>query len=247
MPAVYTLTMIFDENVESVVNPGFPDDAWTTSGTAKNTMSSQLGDFKVILKSGYIIDNVVANNVTLVSFTDTTFNLKTITANAIVTITSKRGGGSMSKSVDLTTLTGWANLSDGEHTITIKAKADGYRDSEASEGVSVTKGSTGETWVLTDGILTNALSMSNGDSREFSIDFVSNSQQFDKFRIEGHGISIDEEYDIGGAEQYVFFVAGTYSRQVGNITMSEEYRTITFETSPTGDLLTWLQANGTKQ
>ena len=45
----------------------------------------------------------------------------------------------MSKSVDLTTLTGWANLSDGEHTITIKAKADGYRDSEASEGVTVTK------------------------------------------------------------------------------------------------------------
>ena len=25
------------------------------------------------------------------------------------------------------------------------------------------------------------------------------------------------------------------------------YRTITFETAPTGDLLTWLQANGTKQ
>lgn len=28
---------------------------------------------------------------------------------------------------------------------------------------------------------------------------------------------------------------------------SADYRTITFETSPTGDLLTWLQANGTKQ
>lgn len=26
-----------------------------------------------------------------------------------------------------------------------------------------------------------------------------------------------------------------------------EYRTITFETTPTGDLLTWLQENGTKQ
>lgn len=48
----------------------------------------------------------------------------------------------MSKQVDLTTLTGWANLSDGEHTITIKAKADGYRDSQASAGVSATKGSS---------------------------------------------------------------------------------------------------------
>ena len=45
----------------------------------------------------------------------------------------------MSKQVDLTTLTGWANLSDGEHTITIKAKADGYKDSQPSAGVQVTK------------------------------------------------------------------------------------------------------------
>lgn len=51
----------------------------------------------------------------------------------------------MSKQVDLTTLTDWANLSAGQHTITIKAKADGYRDSQASAGVQVTKLSTGYT------------------------------------------------------------------------------------------------------
>nr|DAW66811.1 MAG TPA: hypothetical protein [Caudoviricetes sp.] len=44
----------------------------------------------------------------------------------------------MSKQVDLATLTGWANLSAGEHTITIKAKADGYKDSQPSAGVQVT-------------------------------------------------------------------------------------------------------------
>ena len=43
-------------------------------------------------------------------------------------------------SVDLATLTGWASLSDGTHNITIVAKADGYRDSEPSAAVSVTKG-----------------------------------------------------------------------------------------------------------
>ena len=43
------------------------------------------------------------------------------------------------KSVDLTTLPGWANLTDGNHTIQIVAKADGYRDSEKSAGVEVTK------------------------------------------------------------------------------------------------------------
>lgn len=42
-------------------------------------------------------------------------------------------------SVDLTTLSGWANLSSGSHTIKIVAKGTGYRDSEKSAGVSVTK------------------------------------------------------------------------------------------------------------
>ena len=43
-------------------------------------------------------------------------------------------------SVDLTTLPGWSSLSTGSHNITIVAKADGYRDSEPSSAVSVTKG-----------------------------------------------------------------------------------------------------------
>ena len=41
--------------------------------------------------------------------------------------------------VDLTTLSGWSSLSSGTHNITIVAKADGYRDSEKSAGVEVTK------------------------------------------------------------------------------------------------------------
>ena len=45
----------------------------------------------------------------------------------------------MAKSVDLTTLPGWASLSTGSHNITIVAKADGYKDSEPSAAVSVTK------------------------------------------------------------------------------------------------------------
>lgn len=43
------------------------------------------------------------------------------------------------KSVDLTTLPGWSSLSTGSHNITIVAKADGYKDSEPSAAVSVTK------------------------------------------------------------------------------------------------------------
>ena len=47
-------------------------------------------------------------------------------------------------SVDLTTLPGWSSLSTGSHNITIVAKADGYRDSEPSAAVSVTKQGGGQ-------------------------------------------------------------------------------------------------------
>lgn len=40
---------------------------------------------------------------------------------------------------DLTTLSGWSNLAPGNHTIKIVAKGTGYRDSEKSSGVTVTK------------------------------------------------------------------------------------------------------------
>ena len=43
------------------------------------------------------------------------------------------------KTVDLTTLSGWGALSDGSHSITVVAKADGYTDSAPSAGVTVTK------------------------------------------------------------------------------------------------------------
>lgn len=42
-------------------------------------------------------------------------------------------------SVDLTTLSGWANLSAGNHTIKIKAKGTSYKESELSAGVTVSK------------------------------------------------------------------------------------------------------------
>ena len=42
--------------------------------------------------------------------------------------------------IDLTTLPGWASLPSDTYSITIVAKADGYRDSEPSAAVSVTKG-----------------------------------------------------------------------------------------------------------
>lgn len=44
-------------------------------------------------------------------------------------------------SIDLTTLSGWGNVTSGNHVIQVVAKADGYRDSEKSTAVTFTKGS----------------------------------------------------------------------------------------------------------
>ena len=59
--------------------------------------------------------------------------------------TTLLGSVTSQQSVDLTTLSGWANLTDGNHIIQIMAKADGYRDSEKSTGVEVTKGASQKT------------------------------------------------------------------------------------------------------
>lgn len=46
-------------------------------------------------------------------------------------------------SVDLSTLSGWSDVTTGSHTLTIKAKASGYRDSALSAGASFTKAASG--------------------------------------------------------------------------------------------------------
>lgn len=51
--------------------------------------------------------------------------------------------------IDLSKLSGWANLSSGEHSITVKAKASGYTDSAASNAVSVAKVASGYTVTIT--------------------------------------------------------------------------------------------------
>lgn len=135
----------------------------------------------------------------------------------------------VTKQVDLTTLTGWANLSDGEHIITIKAKADGYRDSRASEGVQVTKGSTGETWVLNETI--------SLPSADFTANFTSNNKQYIRIKV----YTPELVYAASSVDTYAVYTIKPATWY------DEAYRTLTFATAPTGDLLTWLQANGTKQ
>lgn len=140
-------------------------------------------------------------------------------------------------SIDLTTLSGWSGLSDGNHSITVKAKATGYRDSEASQAVSVTKSSS-ETWVFND---TPDVVTSLEPETHFNINFTCNRINYVKL---GRG-------ELAVAARFLaYWTDDSNWTDVCNMNsgwLDQNYRTVTFETAPTGDLLTWLQANAVKQ
>lgn len=83
-----------------------------------------------------------------------------------------------------------------------------------------------ETWVLNSTI--------SNPSKQFYIDFTSNGQSFHRIVSTFNGLA------------YSDLSTDTVVYQRGHW-LDEAYRTIVFDTSPSGDLLTWLQANGTKQ
>lgn len=145
MPPVKTIIMNFDSHISKVTFTSDRLIVWTESGQSHNATFSEgskgLG-FEVTLEDGYIIDTVTADKVVINSVTDTSFNTSdNFTTTATINITSKQVGGDK-MTYDLSTSSKWASLADGEHTVTIVAKADGYRDSEPSSAVTVTKGSS---------------------------------------------------------------------------------------------------------
>lgn len=103
-------------------------------------------------------------------------------------------------------------------------------------------GDTSETWVLNEQV--NVLTKFS-----YTINFTSNNTQFNSISVGGkptptatgptYDLIYGTETIITGANSGLFGFEGTGSRQI--------YRKLTFTTAPTGELLTWLQANGVKQ
>lgn len=150
--ALLTPTIEWDSNIAEVVYRDADGDeiSFINGMSPTETVYCRDGEdytFEVILNNGYVLDTVTLSSDdtgdgVLKSHTDTSF---VITAgfngiSQMITLTSKSKQSVTKKSVDLTTLGGWPNLSDGTHTITIVAKGTGYNDSEKSAGVEVVKG-----------------------------------------------------------------------------------------------------------
>ena len=147
-------------------------------------------------------------------------------------------------SIDLTTLTGWSSLSDGSHNITIVAKADGYRDSEHSSVVVVTKATTptedelAGTWVFND-------SLNISDDITWNVNYTTNYEDYTDLRISLQHSPMGNYPCMGTSKSSVAF----YNMGAWN---GDGYKTIAITSKlsevTNGDtLLTWLQASATKQ
>lgn len=97
----------------------------------------------------------------------------------------------------------------------------------------------GETWLLNESLP----DFNRGDQSYFNyaVNFVSNGTQYTNIACVAATdlISRSLAYDHDTRTIAYNGSNGAWS--------NEAYRTITFETAPTGNLLTWLQANATKQ
>lgn len=251
----HSCTMYFDSHISKVysaageyANYTYTAAEWTQSGQSVDSNYDYQRTYVVTLDSGYVIDTVTidgegATGTPVIADDGLSFFGTFSYGSPIdITITSKLGGAStMSKSYDLSTSTKWANLADGEHTVKLRAKGTGYGTSSFSNSVTVTKGATGETWHLND-----TISQSLG---AVDVQFTCAGIKYN---------SIDTSFHDGDGDNMVYYrVDGSSNPDLAygfpgsmlgnNVWNDQKYRTITFQTPPTGALLTWLQANGTKQ
>ena len=152
-----SVTINFDEHITKVTCDigsyihSEEGSEWTTSG-ANNMLEfggTPDGVFTVTLADGYVIDTIngvgqtfdaapfavnfnIANNTFTFTLTDsTTYD---------ISITSKLPNGK--QKINISTLLGWANLSAGNHQITVKTTSNGTQ-SESSNAVTVKKAEAG--------------------------------------------------------------------------------------------------------
>ena len=161
--AMYKVRINFDSHITKVSVPLSSGSSekevteWTISGAMQTLNGGQGGEaFTVTLADGYVIDTItgvgqgfdapfavnfsIANNTfTFTSADSTTYD---------ISITSKLPGGK--QKINISTLLGWANLSAGNHQITVKTTSNGTQ-SESSNAVNVKKAEAGHNVIIWNG------------------------------------------------------------------------------------------------
>ena len=121
--------------------------------------------------------------------------------------TTLLGSVALQSSVDLATLSGWADLTDGNHIIKIVAKADGYQDSEKSAGVEVTKSASPKTleqstWAEIAQVSANkswdAMGWQVGDSKTITLNGTVGTLALDNYQCKVYIIGFDHNAEKEG-------------------------------------------------
>lgn len=118
--------------------------------------------------------------------------------------------------------------SNGTTTVTPDTGYDALGKVDVTVNVAGGGGSSSETWVLNDEAY-----LFNNEATTFSANFTSNGLFFSSIIL---SVNLRRQilYDSTLIKEF-------------NAWTSQAYRKLTFDAPPTGDLLTWLQANGVKQ
>lgn len=137
-------------------------------------------------------------------------------------------------------------VSGDEYTIRVVfATTDGFLiQGYESIQYTVPNGETALTWQFN---INSSFTFPSDSTIIFQVNFTSNGESFDQIQL-SHG---EPPYDFYTKMTYINSTTST-NKVVFNgsnawESYGEAYRTITFETEPTGDLLTWLQVNATPQ
>lgn len=200
--------------------------------TANITNGSWSGDTQVDVGAsamGVIMPNSGYSYPTTVSATNATVNyssidgsliLADITGNVVITAEClPQLATPANVSADGTTVS-WDEV---ENATSYEVKADG-------ESIGTVENETGETWLLNETVDGRTLTSTN-------VSFMSNNTKFTWINVKKGYIAYSNSETWDDNNMVYDTVSWT----------NEAYRTITFETSPSGELLTWLQANATKQ
>lgn len=140
-PIGVQLNITLDSGIESIhmTTPNEINTTITSNGTY-GSLNNVITTFVVTLKNGYIMDKMLVGTSEVTATSENTYKYTFNTDEIAVSFTSKKATSQVS--IDLTTLSGWGNVANGQHQLTVQAKADGYKDSEKSTAVSFMKGSS---------------------------------------------------------------------------------------------------------
>lgn len=137
-PIEVLLNITLDSGIESIHMTTSEDiDRTITENGIYRSLNNTITTFVVTLKNGYIMDKMLVGTSEVTATSENTYEYTFNTAEIAVSFTSKKATSQVS--IDLTSLSGWGNVANGQHVIQVVAKADNYKDSEKSTAVSFTK------------------------------------------------------------------------------------------------------------